>query len=441
MREPVTVVIAEVDSFVASVAARALRGAGFVVRIGSDAASARRLVTGAPPELVLVVDRTFCDPTTSLCEAAREGRRAHVIALVAGGRPRDVAEAIEHGADDCMTKPFSPRELVARVQWAARMLSALPPLASGLRQVLARAAAGASGEVCVSQGDTVGRIWFEKGRIAWATLGGRGVSLRSILEGTTSLEPDALNEVMAEAKRTNRNVLEVLVEWELVSRDDVAFAVQRYLREAVRAMLLLVEPAVAFAPAIRPGTWTGPTFGPAEILPKETHRNLVLPLARPSASDPPKRTGCDFAQSCNACALAARKLDGDLRLSGAESIALVHGPTGETLSAVGAPLDADVVRSKVRVMTSLEECDRAEELVVTAGAKYYVMAATSCPDAYVVLVAGRKKVGLGALKLESSRIAAQIAPDEAAITERMERSRRSTVPVDTLDADDARQRR
>ncbi len=422
-----TVVVADVDSFVANVAARSLREAGFEVRIASDARTAHRLVTCAPEELVLLVDRAFCDPDAKLCHAAREGRRAHVIALVSGGRPTDVAEALARGADDCMTKPLAPLELVARVRWAARMFTALPPLSRGLRAVLARAALGASGEVAVSQDETVGRIWFEAGRIVWASLGGRGVTLRSILEATTSLDPDALNEVMAEAKRSNRNVLAVLVEWGLASRDDVATAVQRYLREVVRAMLLLTEPSVAYVPAIRPGTWTGPTFALAEILPPETHRSLSVPILEEPAEA--RRAGCDFAQSCSSCANAARRLDRDLQLSGADSIAIVHGPTGETLAAAGAPLDPDVVRSKVRVMTSVAQ---GEELVVTAGANYHLMTATQCPDAFVVLVAPRKKAGLGALKLESTRIAAQLAPEDEAITQRMERAARSTLPVDPL---------
>ena len=286
----------------------------------------------------------------------------------------------------------------------------------------------------MSQGETAGRIWFEKGRIAWATLGGRGVTLRSILEGTTTLEPGALNEVMAEAKRSNRNALEVLVEWGLASRDDVASAVQRYQREIVRAMLLLPEPSVAFVPALRPGTWTGPTFALAEILPKETHRKLAIPVLPSIPPDATRHIGCEFAKSCNGCAVAARNLDDELRASGAEALAIVHGPSGETMAAVGGGLDADLVRAQVRVMTSVAESDRAEELVVTAGKKFFLMAATACPDALLVLVASRQHVWLGALKLESARIAALVAPDDDAIELRMERSRRSTVPADLAEA-------
>lgn len=425
----VTVVIADVDSFVTSVADHALQEAGFVTHVAADGAAARRWIAASASPLVLVVARELFDSAEDLCEAAHAEHRAYVVALVAGGRPRDIAEALERGADDCVTKPFSPGELVARVRSAARMLTALPPLSLGLREALARAAGGASGEISVSQGDVVGRIWLEKGRIAWAQSNDRAVSLRTLLGSSTTMTVEAVAEVMEEAKRSKRNVLDVLVDSGLASQADVIAAVERYLREVVRGMLLLPSPTVVFAPAMRVGTWTGVTFSLADVLPRETHRNLPIAVAPVMSIEPPRPgVGCDFAQSCGACADAARRLEEDLRSSGADGIAIVHGPTGETLASAGAKVDPDVVRSGVRILSLLAESDRPDQLVVTALKSSYLLSATSCPDAYVVMVGSRKKIGIGSLKLEASRIAAVIYPDEEASSQRLERSRRSAAP-------------
>jgi len=63
----------------------------------------------------------------SLCRSIRETSQIPVILLTARGEEVDRIIGLEMGADDYIAKPFSPRELIARVAAVLRRTQALPP--------------------------------------------------------------------------------------------------------------------------------------------------------------------------------------------------------------------------------------------------------------------------------------------------------------------------
>jgi len=94
----------------------ALRAAGHRVRCAANMVEALDSISTAPPDVV-VLDLTLPDGDgLDLCRAIRDRSSAYVLML--SGRDDEVDKLLGFrlGADDYVTKPFSPRELVARVE-------------------------------------------------------------------------------------------------------------------------------------------------------------------------------------------------------------------------------------------------------------------------------------------------------------------------------------
>ncbi|MEZ5488503.1 MAG: phosphate regulon transcriptional regulator PhoB [Steroidobacteraceae bacterium] len=95
-----------------------LRRAGFEVREAEDCRSARSQLADRRPDLLLVdwmlPDMSGLELTRQL-KRDRETRELPVIMLTARADEPDKVAGLEGGADDYVTKPFSPRELVARI--------------------------------------------------------------------------------------------------------------------------------------------------------------------------------------------------------------------------------------------------------------------------------------------------------------------------------------
>jgi two-component system phosphate regulon response regulator PhoB len=100
-----------------------LRRAGFEVREAADAQSGRAEVANRRPDLLLVdwmlPDTSGLEFTRAL-KRDRETRELPVIMLTARAEEGDKVAGLEGGADDYITKPFSPRELLARINAVLR---------------------------------------------------------------------------------------------------------------------------------------------------------------------------------------------------------------------------------------------------------------------------------------------------------------------------------
>ena len=105
-----------------------LRRAGFEVREAADAKAGRAEVANKRPDLLLVdwmlPDTSGLEFTRAL-KRDRETRELPVIMLTARAEEGDKVAGLEGGADDYITKPFSPRELLARINAVLRRSTAL----------------------------------------------------------------------------------------------------------------------------------------------------------------------------------------------------------------------------------------------------------------------------------------------------------------------------
>jgi DNA-binding response OmpR family regulator len=117
-----TVLVVEDEMKIARVVRDYLTDAGFDVIVASDGEAALASARGSRPDLV-VLDLGL--PGVDGLDAARGLRTSHVpiVMLTARGEETDRIVGLELGADDYVVKPFSPKELVARVRAVLRRSS------------------------------------------------------------------------------------------------------------------------------------------------------------------------------------------------------------------------------------------------------------------------------------------------------------------------------
>ena len=98
-----------------------LATAGFTVESASDGEETLRVMRRVRPHLV-ILDLMLPGPTVAweTCHRLREDSNVPIIILGAGGDEVDRVVGLELGADDYITRPFNPRELLARVQAVLR---------------------------------------------------------------------------------------------------------------------------------------------------------------------------------------------------------------------------------------------------------------------------------------------------------------------------------
>ena len=121
-----TILVVEDEPAIQELISYSLRQAGYVVFCAEDAEQAMSVVNEALPALVLL---DWMLPGMSGVEFARVLRRAArtktipIIMLTARAEESDKIAGLEIGADDYITKPFSPRELIARIKAVLRRRS------------------------------------------------------------------------------------------------------------------------------------------------------------------------------------------------------------------------------------------------------------------------------------------------------------------------------
>ena len=116
---PATILIIEDEPAIQELLSVNLRHAGYTVQAAADAAAAQAIIGQAVPDLILL-DWMLPDiPGIRLARQLRGTERTRdipLIMLTARGAEQDKVDGLEAGADDYITKPFSPRELLARIR-------------------------------------------------------------------------------------------------------------------------------------------------------------------------------------------------------------------------------------------------------------------------------------------------------------------------------------
>ena len=93
---------------------------GYRVTVANDGTEALSTFSDAQPDLVLLDLMLPSLPGTEVCRAIRLTSQVPIIMLTAKDSEIDIVVGLELGADDYITKPYSTRELLARVRAALR---------------------------------------------------------------------------------------------------------------------------------------------------------------------------------------------------------------------------------------------------------------------------------------------------------------------------------
>lgn len=121
------ILVIDDEPMVMEVVERYLRHEGFEVAGASDGEAALRLADSWAPDLLVLDLMLPAIDGLEVCRRLRRSSSIPIIMLTAKGEEADRIVGLELGADDYIVKPFSPRELVARVKSVLRRVNEARP--------------------------------------------------------------------------------------------------------------------------------------------------------------------------------------------------------------------------------------------------------------------------------------------------------------------------
>lgn len=114
------VLVVDDDQAIAEMVSIVLRGKGFDVATAADGPTALEELPRLDPDLVVLDLMLPGMDGIEVCRRIRQGSGVPIIMLTARSDTADVVDGLEAGADDYLTKPFEPEELVARIRARVR---------------------------------------------------------------------------------------------------------------------------------------------------------------------------------------------------------------------------------------------------------------------------------------------------------------------------------
>jgi DNA-binding response OmpR family regulator len=126
-----TVLVVEDEATIAQAVAARLRSEGFLVEVAEDGPSGVAACARLQPDLVVLDLMLPGLDGLEVCRRIQRDRPVPVLMLTARDSETDLVVGLAVGADDYLTKPFSARELVARVHALLRRVERTPDRAAG----------------------------------------------------------------------------------------------------------------------------------------------------------------------------------------------------------------------------------------------------------------------------------------------------------------------
>jgi DNA-binding response OmpR family regulator len=115
-----TILVVDDEETIREVVRRYLEREGFLVQEAADGYETLALIKKYPPDLIVLDLMLPGIDGLSLTQHIRHDRQIPIIMLTAKSEPTDRIRGLDLGADDYVTKPFSPQEIVSRVRAVLR---------------------------------------------------------------------------------------------------------------------------------------------------------------------------------------------------------------------------------------------------------------------------------------------------------------------------------
>lgn len=192
------VLVVDDDRVLSDVLAFTMQREGFqVVRAYDGQVALQRWAEEEPDLVILDVNLPQLDGFT-VCQRIREQANTPILLLTVRDEEDDIVHGLELGADDYITKPFSPRQLVARAQSVLRRVGKLA--APAIRQVGALSLDPSRREIRVGEGETVGLTPLESRLLDYLMLNaGHVLTAEAIIDhvwGSEGADRDMLRQLV-----------------------------------------------------------------------------------------------------------------------------------------------------------------------------------------------------------------------------------------------------
>lgn len=406
------VLIADDDAFARRILASILTLAGYEVLAVADGAAAWEAARAPNAPRIVLADWLMPEiDGLDLCRRIRRltgQARAYILLVTSKARSEDAMAALEAGADDFIAKPYAPTELLARVRVAEHVLGVAQPCGERILAALEEAARGEGGEVVVRDGVVFGRVFFTRGRVAWAHLSTEPGSATAVFQ-EAGVATDDVRAVLDRCRRSGENVVDTLIASGLAERARLYERMRLWIARKIDLMRHLPSAEVLYVPEARSYS-SGFTFALEDVLPPgmrepRSSRRLDVPRA-PRTID-----ASNWMRGVSGDAVRAL-LDTGLRLEGMLGLGVFDRNTGVSLGASGEPLPPDEVKAHLRALNLAGEGEPVEEMVLTTPTTYRMSRTLpSEPRAILFAVLRRERANLGIARLELGGLAEQLRVD------------------------------
>jgi DNA-binding response OmpR family regulator len=211
------VLIVDDDRVLADVLAFTMRRAGYQIIQAFDGESALQLWAEDRPDLVLLDVNLPKLDGFAVCQYIREQANTPILLLTVRDEEDDIVHGLELGADDYITKPFSPRQLVARAQAVLRRAGKVP--APAIRQVGDLTLDPTRREIRFDDGETISLTPLESRLLDYLMLNaGHVLTTESIIEhvwGPDGGDRDMLRQLVHRLRSKITQALQSQVESDL----------------------------------------------------------------------------------------------------------------------------------------------------------------------------------------------------------------------------------